>query len=227
MTKPIVAALMALTVAAPAAYAEEREKLAEDPTKIVTKLGLRLTDTATVSGSIAFGPVSKINASYSETGEWSLGASYLFPFGIVNFAASQRDLNSGVQQTSYSLGGFAPLAQFGIQPGNWQMFAAFGANYTEGTVELEHGIVTSLEEISVSSKGGYAGVMALLPLSDRWTLRGVAVVSAGSKDYRGYSLGGGVSFAATKRDTFSIFANYSDSNLGQRDVVGISYLREF
>ena len=63
-------------------------KLSDDPTKVVTKIGLRYSDFGTISGSVAFGPVTKINASISEDEQWRFGGSYLFDFGIVNVASS-------------------------------------------------------------------------------------------------------------------------------------------
>ena len=205
----------------------EREQLADDPTKIITKLGVRYTEDLSISGSVAFGPVSKINASYSETGEWSLGGSYLFNFGIVNVAASRKDLDNGTSQTQYSLGTFVPLSALGAQTGQWQLFPMAGVNYVEGTAIDVDTTLSNDIPVATSSKGGYLGVMGLRPLSDKWVFRGVLVGSAGSDNYSGYTIGGGFSYMITKRDRVSAFASYIDNSFGTRDVVGISYSREF
>ena len=99
---------------------------ADDPTKIVTKIGGRYSEYGTIFGSIAFGPVTKINVSVSESDQWRVGGSYLFDFGIVNVSASEQELESGVTQTQYAIGTFVPLAVFGIQSGEWLLFSAAG-----------------------------------------------------------------------------------------------------
>jgi len=113
--------------------AESDGKLSDDPTKIVTKLGVRYTDYATFFGSVAIGPVSKINMIASENEDWSVGGSYLFNFGIVNVNASRKSYSGATNQTQYSIGSFVPLSAFNIEPVGWQLFPAFGYNYTEGT----------------------------------------------------------------------------------------------
>lgn len=224
---------LVLMLCAGAAGAQERSarnepaQLVDDPTRIVTKVGLRYSDDWSVSGSVAFGPVTKINASYSETGEWSLGGSYLFDFGIVNVAASHRELDNGTDQTQYSIGTYVPLAAFGVDTGDWQLFPMAGLNYIEGTsVDLDVPIDDTVA-ISTASQGGYLGVFALRPISERWTFLGVLVGSAGSDDFSGYTVGGGVSYLITKRDSISVFGSYIDNSFGTRDAVGISYSREF
>lgn len=209
------------------ALAEGEEKLSDDPTKVVTKLGVRYTDYGSVSGSIAFGPVTKLNASYSENEDWSLGGSYLFKFGIVNFAASRKSLSGGTKQTQYSVGSFVPLSAFGIQPGGWQLFPMFGVNYTEGQtadVDLE---LDDLAFAATSSKGGYLGVLALKPISDDWTFKTVFVGSSGSNNYSGFSFGAGMTYSFTQKDSVSVFASYIDNTYGQREQIGISYKHEF
>lgn len=225
-------AILAITLAGGAVAQEETrdrsaEKLSDDPTKVITKLGVRYTDYATVSGSIAFGPASKINASVSETGEWSLGGSYLFKLGIVNAAASRKELSNGTSQTQYSIGSFIPLSALGASTGKWQMFPMFGLNYTEGQ-NTETDVSLSEDPLAVaSSKGGYVGLFALRPLSEKWVLKGAIVGSKGSNDYSGYSVGGGISYAITKRDSVAAFASYIDNSFGARELIGISYKHEF
>ena len=122
-----------------------------------------MTGPTTVAGSLAFGPVTKINVSVSEYEQWSFGGSYLFDFGIVNVSASRRVLSRGIRQTQYSIGTFVPLSALGIQPGRWQLFPMLGANYTEGqglSFDFDAGQIIPVE---VSSKGGCAGIFALNP----------------------------------------------------------------
>ncbi len=232
MQRLVQSLLVCLAIAGPALAQErsartERTQLADDPTKIITKLGVRYTEDVSISGSVAFGPVTKINASYSETGEWSLGGSYLFNFGIVNVAASHRELDNGTSQTQYSLGTFVPLSALGASTGKWQMFPMAGVNYIEGSsVDLDTVLSNDLP-VATSSKGGYIGVMGLRPLNEKWVFRGVLVGSAGSDNYSGYTIGGGFSYMITKRDRVSAFASYIDNSFGTRDAIGISYSREF
>ena len=205
----------------------ERDQLADDPTKIITKLGLSYTEDFRLSGSVAFGPVSKINASYSETGEWSFGGSYLFDFGIVNVAASRKELDNGTSQAQYSMGTFVPLSALGADTGKWQLFPMAGINYIEGSSVDVDSVVNNDIPIATSSKGGYLGVMGLRPLSEKWVFRGVLVGSAGSDSYSGYTVGGGFSYMITKRDRVSAFASYIDNSFGSRELAGVSYVREF
>ncbi|TKZ21219.1 hypothetical protein FAP39_07315 [Shimia litoralis] len=217
-----------LLLCAPASVsAESPQKLSEDPTKVITKLGVRYSDFATLSGSVAFGPVTKVNASITENKEWSLGGSYLFGFGIVNVAASRKELSSGIRQTQYSIGSFVPLGAFGIQPAGWQIFPAFGVNYTDGQLaDIDLNLDDSLLA-STSSKGGYIGALVLKSLSDNWIFKTGFVGSRGSNNYSGYSIGAGLTYALTDRDSLGIFGSYIDNSYGQRDQFGVSYKREF
>lgn len=209
------------------AQAETDKKLSDDPTKIVTKIGFRYSEFATVSGSVAFGPVTKLNVSVSEDDQWRIGGSYLFDFGIVNIAASRRDLSNGIEQTQYSIGTFVPLVAMGIEPAGWLLFPAAGANYTEGSVDgfdFDFGNAISFE---TTSKGGYLGILALKPITENWNLSTAFIASAGSDDYSGYSIGAGATYAWSDVDSVSAFASYTDNSFGDRDLIGVSYTREF
>ncbi len=207
--------------------AETDEKLADDPTKVVTKIGFRYSEFATISGSLAFGPVTKLNVSVSEGEQWRIGGSYLFDFGIVNVAASRQELSNGIEQTQYSIGTFVPLVALGIEPAGWLLFPAAGVNYTEGSVDavdFDFGDIISFE---TTSKGGYLGVLALKPINKKWNLSTAFIASAGSDDYSGFSIGLGATYAWSDVDSISAFASYTDNSFGQRDLVGFSYTREF
>lgn len=209
------------------AWAQERGKLADDPTNIVTKLGVSYNDDFAISGSLAFGPFTKLNARVSETGEWSFGGSYLFGFGIINISAARSALSNGFEQTRYSLGSFAPILRKEGDPRAWQVFATFGFNYTEGEAGDIEFSAEYVGSFSMTSKGGYIGAMALKPLSDQWTFRGMTILSKGSDYYSGYALGGGFSYYLTDRDTLSVMAFYSDNSFGENDSFGFGYQREF
>lgn len=220
--------LVAAVLGLPAqAQAPKSEKLSDDPTKIVTKLGFRYSEFGTVYGSVAFGPVTKLNVSVSEDEQWSIGGSYLFDFGIVNAAASRKTLSSGIEQTQYSVGTFVPLVALGIEPRGWLLFPAAGVNYTEGSpanIDFDFGDALSFE---TSSKGGYLGLLALKSITKKWVVKSGLVLSAGSNDYSGYSIGGGLTYNASPVDSISAFASYTDNSFGTRDLLGVSYTREF
>lgn len=222
-----LAALFAFTASSGWAQTALSEKMSDDPTKIVTKIGIRYSDFGTVFGSIAFGPVTKINVSVSEDDQWRVGGSYLFDFGIVNVSASDQELESGVTQTQYAIGTFMPLVAVGIQPGGWLMFAAAGANYTEGDIGNIDFDFADAFPVEVSSKGGYLGLLGLKQLSERWVIKTGGVLSVGSNNYSGFGIGVGVTFNAKPDDSISLFGSYIDNTFGQRDLVGVSYTREF
>lgn len=195
----------------------EREKLSDDPTKIVKKIGFRYSDFATIFGLIAFGPLTKVNVSFSEDERWSIGGSYLFDFGIVNVATSQKALSIDLEQTKYSMG---------IQPFGWLLFLAVGANRTEGSLANFDFDFEEALQFETSSKGGYHGLLALEPLIDKWVIKSGVVLSAGSNDYSEYSVGGGLTYNVSTAHSISVFGSYSDNSFGQRDLLGISYKRE-
>ena len=223
----LLLASVAIALSATVVAAESDEKLAVDPTKVITKVGLRYSDYATLSGSVAFGPVTKINVSVSENDNWSLGGSYLFKFGIVNVSASKRTLSGGIDQTQYSIGTFIPLSAFGIQPAGWQLFTGAGFNYTEGSYPIFEQEVPELGLATTASKGGYIGILTMKSLSPKWTVLAGISGSEGSNDYSGISLGGGLSYKLSDRDNLVIGASYSDNSFGTREQVSIGYSREF
>lgn len=99
--RPILILLLCLAASSVPAHAEE-EKSSDDPTKIATKVGItRASDEFSLSGSVAVGPKLKFNARVSESGLWSVGASYLLPVAILTFSAGKSHFDSGVEQTRY------------------------------------------------------------------------------------------------------------------------------
>ena len=204
-----------------------QEKLAEDPTKVVTRIGAQYSDELTISGSLAFGPAAKINARVSESGQWSLGGSYLFSFGIVNIAAGKNEFDNGSVQTRYSIGGFVPLSTLGLKTGMWQVFTAFGYGYTEGDVASFDLDISEYVLVPISSNSGYIGLFAFKPLNEKLTFMTVGLGTKGSDDYSGYSVGAGLSYHLSERDTVSGFATYVDNTFGEEEKLTIGYRREF
>ncbi len=224
-----IASLIVVPVAARAAEppAAPAEKSAEDPTKIATKAGAAYSGELSASGSVAFGVKFKVNGRVAESGQWSMGASYLLPVAILTFAAGKGELDTGVEQTRYSLGGFVPLRQLGLDTGRWQLFAPFGYTYTDSRQA-----VTDLDQqdgipIQVSSSSGYVGLFALRPLSERLTLMGGANFTRGTKGFSGVAAAAGLSFHLSGRDTVALRASMVDNSFGQKKRIGISYQHEF
>jgi hypothetical protein len=206
---------------------QQEQKAAEDPTKIATKVGASYAGELSVSGSMAVGPKFKFNGRIAKSGQWSLGASYLLPIAIVTFAAGRSELDSGIQQTRYSLGGFVPLARAGLKTGKWQIFVPFGYTYTNGRQA-----VTDLDQqegipIEVSSNSAYLGVFTIRPLTERLTLIAGANFSKGTNDFSGLAAAGGLSYHLTGKDTVSARASYVTNTFGQNTRLGVSYQHEF
>lgn len=214
-----------LSCAAPALA--QTEKAAEDPTKIATKAGVSYSDEASVSGSLAFGSKFKVNGRISASGQWSAGASYLFPVAILTFSAGRNELDSGVVQTRYSLGGFAPLTELGVRTGKWRVFVPFGYTYTNGK-----GTLTDIDQnenlpVDLSSNSAYVGLFALRPLNEKLTLMAGGNVTKGTNDFSGLSLGGGLSYHLGPNDTLGASASYIDNSFGQKQKLSVSYRHEF
>lgn len=218
-------ALIALLTSTPVAAQEEKNP--EDPTKIATKAGVSYSDEFSVSGSLAFGPVTKVNARVSESGQWSLGASYLFSFGILTFSAGKNEFDNGSEQTRYSLGGFIPLTNMGLNTGTWQLFTPFGYTYSEGTVAVTSVELHETFDVEVSNNSGYAGLFAIRPFTEKLTFMTGGIYTRGSDDFNGISLGGGLSYHLSEADTVALFGSYIDNDFGEEQKLGVSYRHEF
>ncbi|MGC9462171.1 hypothetical protein ACP45E_20350, partial [Vibrio genomosp. F10 str. 9ZD137] len=121
MNKRLVG-LLSLSLYAFSAQAEE-EKHHEDPTKIVTKVGIAYVDGVQFSGSIGLDDARMINARINADGdEWRLGGSWLLPMGILNFNFSRAEYEPEGYKNNYSIGSFIPLSYFDITPLGWQIF---------------------------------------------------------------------------------------------------------
>lgn len=227
MKKTILFAATALTFNSLPLLAEPAEKLADDPTKVITKAGIRYDGNASINGSLALGPVSKINVNISETEEWSIGGSYLFKFGIINATGSLKKFPNGASQNQYTIGSFVPLSALGIKPANWQLFPAFGYSYSEGNFAVYDTDIHDFIFVPTSANSAYLGMLGLKPFNEKWTFLGGIVGAKGSNSYSGYSIGAGVTYKLTSKDSLSVFGSYIDNSFGTREVSGISYKHEF
>ncbi len=216
------------------------EKLADDPTKVITKAGVSYAnnfdfndDNFSFSGSLALDEARKINARINSDGsEWRIGGSWLFPVGIVNFNLGKNEFTNGADQTNYSVGTFMPLSYFGIHPLGIQIFPTAGYTYNDGESPRctepqglcsnpDFSGVPSAENgftmVEVAGSSGYLGAFALKPFSPELTLMGFAVGTYGSKNdegdnYKGYFTGLGLGYLVNKRHSFNVMTFIMDNN---------------
>lgn len=217
------------------------EKLADDPTKVTTKLGVSYAnnfdfndDNYSFSGSYAIGQAKKLNARInSDASEWRIGGSWLFPIGIVNFNFGKSEYINGANQTNYSIGTFMPLSYFGFEPAGIQIFPTAGYTYNDGESPRctnPNGECANLSDLAsmpnaesgfsmveVSGSSGYLGAFALKPFTPELTMMGFAVGSYGSENdagenYKGYFAGLGLGYLVQKRHSFNAMAFMMDNN---------------
>ncbi len=209
---------------------EKKEKHHEDPTKIVTKLGIGYNGDATFSGSIGLDEARMLNGRVNHDGsEWSVGGSWLFDIGILNFYFGRNTYDDDSHNTSYSVGTFIPLSYFGFTPGGWQIFATGGYSYNDGEVRDEFDpIAGDYVFRPQSSHGGYLGAFAFKPLTEHWSVMTFGGAGLGSDDYSNYWIGGGVSYKINDHHSLNTFAMYSDSSIYDSDSkLGVNYKYEF
>ena len=224
---------------------KEDSKLADDPTKVTTKIGVSYTNDfdlddggATFKGSLAFGPVSKINVRVNDdASDWRVGGSWLFDVGIVNFNIGKREFETGAEQTNYSVGTFVPLSVFGIEPLGMQIFPMAGYTYNDGdeacaiaSEQCSDGIISPINTdfmlVSSESHTGYVGAFVLRPLAEGVTLIMVGAGSAGSNDYSGYFAAAGLGYTFLKQHSVSAFTVRQDNSYGEDTFFGLSYTYE-
>jgi len=222
---------------------QEDDKLADDPTKITTKIGVSYSNdydlddgSATFKGSLAFGPVSKINVQINDdASDWRVGGSWLFDAGIVNFNIGKREFETGAEQTNYSVGTFVPLSSFGFAPLGMQIFPMAGYTYNDGEVACEiasnqcasESIISPINSdfvlVSSESHTAYAGAFVLKPLVENVTLIMVGAGSAGSNDYSGYFAAIGLGVTFLEQHSVSAFTVKQDNSYGEDTFFGVSY----
>lgn len=225
----------------------DNKKLADDPTRITTKIGLSYSDnynandpTIKFSGSIALDPARKINVSLNdEASEWRVGGSWLFDIGIVNFNFGKNEYENGANQTNYSVGTFVPLSYFGVEPMGIQIFPMAGYSYNDGEspcnvkmsgsgCENQHPTISDdYVMVSSQSHGGYLGALALKPLTQSITMIFAGGGSIGSNDYSGYWYGGGLGYSITERHSVSANSFLMDNSFAQETKFSFGYKYQF
>lgn len=209
---------------------EPEEKHHEDPTKVITKLGVGYSDVLTVSGSLALDAVRKVNGNINEDGsEWRVGGSWLFDFGIVNFSFGHSKYDSGGGKDNYSIGTFLPLNALGVDTGKWMIFPSAGLNHnkTEFFREEEIETVDELVLHQNTSNGAYIGCMALRPITQYWTLLMIAGGGIGSNDYSNVFGGIGMSYKVNGQHSLNAYNFGSKDDYGSISKLVVNYTYEF
>ena len=188
----------------------------EDPTKVVTKVGLGYNGDLVLSGSFSLSKTNKINGSINSDGsEWRLGGSWLLPKGIINFNVDVDDF-----RTSLSVGTFVPLSAFGVDTGKWMLFPLAGLSVTQGERD-ENNIKPD------KTYGAYGGMFFLRPINEQLTFIGWGVGSLGTNDYSSLGAGAGLSYKLDKSQSVNVVSFISDDIYRTDTTVGINYRYEF
>lgn len=205
------------------------EKHHEDPTRIVTKLGVGYSDVASVSGSLGLDEARMINARVNEEGEWRLGGSWLFDIGIINFNFSRTDYDDGGHKNNYSVGTYVPLSYFGIEPAGWMVFPTAGYSYNDG--ELAQPADDGSDEYVMmrsTNHAGYIGMFGVRPFEGtKWSMIGLMGVGAGSGGYSSYWGGAGLSYKLNDKASFNMFGILSEDDFGTNNKLGGSFSYQF
>ena len=226
-------------IAAKPAVQANHEKLADDPTKVITKAGISYAnnydfDDANVSfsGSLALDAARKINVRLNEdASEWRVGGSWLFPIGILNFNFGKNEYTNGANQTNYSVGTFMPLSYFGIEPAGVQLFPMAGYTYNDGESprctkgskcdDIAFQGVPSAENgfymAESAGSSGYLGTFGLKSLTPELTMMGFAAATYGSENdegenYKGFFAGLGAGYLVNKNHSFNLMTFMMDNN---------------
>ena len=122
-TRTLVSAIIVLSSCSALSAEQKEEKHPDDPTKVITRVGVSYTNDLTISGSLALDEARKINArTNKDASEWRIGGSWLFDFGILNFNLSRSEYENGGHKNNYSVGTFIPLEKLGVSTGKWKVF---------------------------------------------------------------------------------------------------------
>lgn len=208
-------------------YAEEKHH--EDPTRIVTKMGLGYNGTATLSGSVGLDDARMLSGRVNEEGEWRIGGSWLFDLGIVNFNFSKTDYDYGSYRNNYSIGTYVPLTYFDIQPAGWLLFPMAGYSYNHGKQAIpEEDSSDEYILMRSTSHGGYGGMFGVRPIGTTdWSLMGFAGASVGSDSYFSYWYGAGISYKINDNASMNTFGYLSEDDFGSVNKIGVSFTYQF
>ncbi|RKF18029.1 hypothetical protein DBZ36_12355 [Alginatibacterium sediminis] len=221
-------ALLICLVAAPS-WADQKHQ--EDPTKIVTKIGVGYNDEFSLSGSIGLDATRMLNARINEdASEWRLGGSWLFELGILNFNFSRSEYDDGGSKNNYSLGTYVPLSTFGIEPYGWMIFPMAGYSYNDGefaTTTSDPNLGLETTYIPNTSQGAYLGFFTIKPLAHEFSLMSFGGASKGTDNYGGYWLGAGLSYKINTNQSVNGYGFVSDDDFGRKQKIGLSYSYQF
>lgn len=189
----------------------KEQKHHEDPTRILTRVGVGYDGQLTFNGTLGLDETRMIRGQINEdASEWQLGGSWLFEKGILNVY-----MNGHEQRNTYSIGTFVPLNKLGVDTGKWQVFPMAGANFVEG------------KKGNSNSTGAYVGGFVIRPINEHWSVLAYSGISAGSSDYLGVWGGVGASYKITSKQSIRLMASYSEDSYRTDNKVSISYSYEF
>lgn len=205
------------------------EKHHEDPTRIVTKIGMGYSDTASISGSVGLDEVRMLNGRINDNGEWRVGGSWLFDLGILNFNFSRTDYEHDSYRNNYSVGTYIPLTHFDISPAGWLLFPMAGYSYNDGEMAQPSDDYED-EFVLMRSKthGAYLGMFGVKPIADtQWSVLSFAGGSVGSGGYSSYWGGLGLSYKINNNASFNAFGVLSEDDFGSNNKLGGSFSYQF
>ncbi|GAL10270.1 hypothetical protein JCM19233_1247 [Vibrio astriarenae] len=205
-------------------FVTAEEKNPEDPTKIITRVGLGYSNSSLrLSGSLGLDEARMINATITDdASEWSLGGSWLFDAGIVNFDFRKSDFGDGSESTTYSVGTYVPTEEFGFAPWGWMPFITGGYSYNDG-----HTITDGVKE-TFSGHSGYLGMFAIKPINDVFTGIAFAGTTQGQNSLSSYWGGGGISYRVNENNSFNAMGVAVDNSIyGSDSRIVFNYRYEF
>ena len=229
LKKALLSSVITLSVCATAAATEQKEKHHEDPTRIITKIGVGYSDALSLSGSLGLDEARMLTAHINNDGEWRLGGSWLLDLGIINFNFSRTDYDHGSHRNNYSIGTYIPLSVFDISPANWMLFPMAGYSYNDGTMATPSDENDS-EYIMLRSQthGGYIGMFGVRPLANsHWSVIGFGGAGAGSNSYNSYWGGAGLSYKINDKASLNFFGLLSEDDYGTNNKLSGSISYQF
>ncbi|CAK2060388.1 hypothetical protein [Vibrio crassostreae] len=193
---------------------QAEEKNAFDPTNIDTKVSVNYDFNQEQFGTrieVATSETNKLFGSYSENGAWSAGGGYLTGYGIIDIYMSGDD-----ESTGYNIGTYVPLSSFGVDTGKWMLFPMAGLNFTQYDDSL------GMDD----SYGGYGGLFALRPISDKLTFIGYGGGMYGT-NHESLFTGAGLGYVVNDDLNLSSIVKYEDTTMGDETNVLLNATYKF